>query len=525
MRILDPSGAVTDLIRNEFPDAVVDQIPDGFYDAICFYGDLDNKLDPEARLDALTEHIGPNGRVYVSTREGAANGHTTGRKRAWRNIDVADLMRRHGQLIEFGVDGDGYISGSMTPVIRRGNVTIFTGRAIGPWHPLDITEKGLGGSETAAWRLSEELSALGYSVTLYGDFEQQGAVKDVVLRHWSNFDPTEHRKALIVFRSAEPFDHELNADKVILWLEDVAGAEGLTPERAERMDYVCGVTDWHAENIAEVHPWLDEKKIVASRNGITHGFFGEGHLIDTLRRKADLKKQALESWPDDASMEIREKIVEERQQVVGELESAIEREDEIAPSREKRLLFTSSPDRGLDIVLECWPEIKRRVPDATFVHCYSRWWDLVANVSSVSAAHRARIEEMSRADGVEKIPSQGQADLAMLMRSSLVWCHPSYYTLGGMKFDETNCISAQEAQAAGCYAVSANWGALAEVNKAGVRIDGDPMSAEFREKFIAEIVLGLTDPETQKHAQVEGPKAMADRGWEPVAKQLEGLIG
>lgn len=473
MRVLDPSGAVTDLIRKDFPDAEVDTIPEGFYDAICFYGDLDNMVDPEARLESLTEHIGPNGRVYVSVRQGRnEGGHTFGRKRAWRNVDVAALMRRHGGLIDFGIDEQGYISGSMSPCERRGEVTIFTGKAIGPWHPLDITEKGLGGSETAAWRLAEELSALGYSVTLYGDFEQQGAVRDVILRHWINFDPTEHRRGLIVFRSAEPFDKPVNADKVILWLEDVAGAEGLTPERAERIDYVAGVTHWHAQNIKDVHPWLDEKKIIASRNGITHGFF------------------------------------------TGE-----------APQREKRLLFTSSPDRGLDIVLECWPEIKRRVPDATFVHCYSRWWDLVANVSSVSAAHRARIEEMSRADGVEKIPSQGQADLALLMRSSLVWCHPSYYTLGAQKFDETNCISAQEAQAAGCYVVAANWGALAEVNKAGVKLDGDPMSAEFREQFISEIVLGLTDPETQKHSQVEGPKAMADRGWEPVARQLEGLIG
>jgi glycosyltransferase involved in cell wall biosynthesis len=473
VRVLDPSGAVTDLIRGEFPDAEIDQIPNGFYDAICFHADLDNRLDPEARLAALTEHINQDGRVYFSVRQGRnSGGHTPGRMRSWQSVDVAAMMLRQGQLIDFGIDGDGYISGSMTPVERRGEVAVFTGKAIGPWHPLDITEKGLGGSETAAWRLSEELAGQGYAVTLYGDFEQQGAVGEVILRHWSTFDPTRHHRGLIVFRSAEPFDRPVNADKVILWLEDVAGAEGLTPERAERVDYICGVTEWHKRNIEKVHPWLDPAKVLASRNGITHGFF-EGEPVE----------------------------------------------------REKRLLYTSSPDRGLDVVLECWPEIKRRVPDATFVHCYSRWWDLVANVNPVSAAHRARVEEMSRADGVEKIPSQGQKDLALLMRSSLVWCHPSMWTLGGVKFDETNCISAQEAQAAGCYAVSANWGALAEVNKAGVRIDGDPMSEGFRKRFIDEIVRGLTDPDVQHKAQVEGPKAIKDRGWEPVALQLKGLIG
>jgi glycosyltransferase involved in cell wall biosynthesis len=473
VRILDPSGACTDLIRREFPDAEIDRIASGFYDAICFYGDLDNTIDPDALMAALTEHIGPNGKVYVSCSQGRRpGGHTFGRKRAWRSVDVAALMRRHGQLDALGVDDDGYISGSMSPCEKRSEVAVFTGRAIGPWHPNDIEEKGLGGSETAAWRISEELADRGYIVTLYGDFKEQGAVQDVILRHWLSFDPTEHRHGLIVFRSAEPFDKPVNADKVILWLEDVAGAEQLTPARAERIDYVCGVTEWHKRNIEEVHPWLDPAKVIASRNGITHRFF-EGEK----------------------------------------------------PEREKRLLYTSSPDRGLDIVLECWPEIKRQVPDATFVHCYSRWWDLVADVSPVSAAHRARVEEMSRADGIEKIPSQGQRDLAMLMRSSLVWCHPSYYTLGAMKFNETNCISAQEAQAAGCVVVAANWGALAEVNKAGYKLDGNPMSDDFRKRFIDWIVKGLTDEHVQAAAQKDGPKAMADHDWTGVTTQLEKLIG
>jgi hypothetical protein len=73
--------------------------------------------------------------------------------------------------------------------------------------------------------------------------------------------------------------------------------------------------------------------------------------------------------------------------------------------------------------------------------------------------------------------------------------------------------------------VAANWGALAEVVKTGARVDGDPMNGSFRKKFIEEIVKGLTSPSIQRIAQEQGPKAMRDRGWEPVAKQLEGLIG
>jgi len=103
----------------------------------------------------------------------------------------------------------------------------------------------------------------------------------------------------------------LGEGRRILWLEDVAGAEHLTPERAENLDYVIGVSQWHAENIKEVHPWLPDEKVIGMRNGIRHEFF-EGEQ----------------------------------------------------PEREPRVLFTSSPDRGLEIVLECWPKILERVPEA-----------------------------------------------------------------------------------------------------------------------------------------------------------------
>lgn len=478
-RILDPSGACRDLLEGNLDTVVercvIDALPEGhYYDAILLYGDLDNRIDPEVRVESISNEIAVGGRVYVSVREGRApGGPTPGRKRAWRNVDVAALCRRHGRLEAFGVDEQGYISGCFSPVTRRGEVAILTMQAIGKWHPEDIVTQGLGGSETAAWRLAEHLSDEGYSVTLYGDFEQEGSVKDVILRKWVNFDPTVERRAVIAFRNALVFSKPMNAAKTFLWLEDVAGAEGLTPERMENISFICTVSNWHTENMLEVYPWLDEGRIVTSRNGITLDYF-KG---------------------DDAV------------------------------HREPRLLYTSSPDRGLDILLEVWPEIKRRVPEATFVHCYSRWWDQVAEVNSDSARHRDRVVEMSKQDGVTKIPSQGQADLAKLMRSSQVWANPGYWTLGGQKFYETNCISVQEAQAAGCVCVGAAWGALGEMNVTGISIDGHPMEEDFREKLVDAIVMGLTNPEAQAAAALEGPEAMKDRGWEAPTAQLVNLIG
>lgn len=480
LRVLDPSGAAGEWLLQQFPDAEIHRAPDdtGPYDAALLYGDLDNgATDPGKRIIELSQHVKrPDGRIYVSVPEGTASGkfnvRTPGRRRAWRSVDVADFLRRFGRLEEFGVDDDGYISAAIAPMGKGREIAIWTGYAIGPWHPMDITTRGLGGSETAAYRLAETLADMGHVVTLYGHFNQEGAVKDVILRDWRRFDPTEERRAVIAFRDSAMFEQPVNAETKILWLEDVAGAEGLTPHRASNIDYICGVSEWHRQNILDVYPDLPHEKVIASRNGITRSYF-EGEQ----------------------------------------------------PEREKRLLYTSSPDRGLDIVLECWPKILERVPDATFFHTYGPWYDIVAKVSPETAAHRARCSALSEHPSIHPVGGLGQKDLAMLMRSSMAWCAPSYFSMGKVKFSETSCIGALEAQAAGCRVVCSNWGALTETVQTGDKIDGDPMSDEWREKFIDAVVTALTDPAVQETAQTEGPDVTAHKDWYPVCLQLESLWG
>ena len=73
----------------------------------------------------------------------------------------------------------GTIVGACDVLERRGEVAIWTGQAIGGWAPSDIVNRGVGGSETAAFRLAEELARMRYLVTLYGDFTEAGGVAAV----------------------------------------------------------------------------------------------------------------------------------------------------------------------------------------------------------------------------------------------------------------------------------------------------------------------------------------------------------
>lgn len=469
-RVFDPAGAATEWLERSWPRWTVHTVSDDdLYDAVIVTADLDNWLDPEERLDVLVKHVVQGGRLYVTVPVGRiGSGPTPGRRRAWRDVDVAAMLRARGEMEVYGIDPEGWINGAITPRPKRDEIAIWTGYAIGPWHPMDIAQVGLGGSETAAWRLAERLAELDYTVTLYGHFATEGCVKDVILRDFKTFDPSHPYKAVVAFRDAQMFDRKLAAEHTVLWLEDVAGGEGITPERMENIDYVYAVSQWHHDNVIEQYPWIDTEKVVACRNGIHLPFFTDGEQ----------------------------------------------------PERELRVLYTSSPDRGLDILLEVWPRVAEQVPGVKLQHAYSRWYDLVADAAPGISTHRQRLRGLEEAAGSERLPSQGQKALAQLMRSSRVWVAPSYFSPAKAKFNETSCISAMEAQAAGLAVVASNWGALAETVKVGAKLDGDPVSDEYKDKLVSAIVSALTSDTIAAGAQELGPVAMADMGWDGAVDQL-----
>ena len=431
--------------------------------------------DPHARLKTASNiarvKAGTNShQLLVRVPDKQTNG-----LRVFQVQDVARLLQRYGRIGEIGVTDGGTIVASVDVHDRRGEIAIWTGQAIGQWHPTDVVQRGLGGSETAAVRLAEELARMNYLVTLYGDFSDAGMCGDIMLRHYLEFDPSQPLDALVGFRHAPLFDRRPNAKFCALWLEDLAPAEHLTQRNAENIDRICTVSHFHKRQTEGAHPWLDPKKVTACRNGVHLAYFTS----------------------------------------------------EPAPDRELRVIYSSSPDRGGDIVLECWPEVRKHVPNAELVLTYPRWFDLCASMFLASQGHLARIKELLEQPGVHRIEGGlGQKALANLMRSSQVWVHPSYYTPGGMKFEETSCISCMEAQAAGLVVVAANWGALSENVLHGTLLDGDPSDADghWRKAFVAQIVRGLTDEITQSAAREVGPAMMRDVGWSGAAEQLAAMF-
>lgn len=484
---LEPRG-VAECLRRGYHDCVQGLAEDaykhfepGSYDVVFAAELIEHVPDVDRLLSVCEQMVKPAGLVILSTPDGTfGTGNNPHHLRVLRSIDLAELLRRRGELHRMAVGRDGLTLAAYRPAPRRGELAIHTGQGWMKWAPQDIDQKGLGGSETAAVRLADALAELGWVVTVYGQVEQ-GCHSNVVYRAVETFDPLTPRDVLISSRLPEIFDRPVNATHKLLWMHDVDCGDRLTPARAEHIDQVLVLSQWHRDHVAQAYPFLEydrdgpleQSKIVQTRNGLDMRSFSQNGN---------------------------------------------------APKRKKRVVYTSSPDRGLDLLLELWPQVRKRVKGATLEFAYAPVYFEIAERDPIVGAHAARIAELSRQPGVKSLGSLSQPDVAHLLQSSLVWAHPSYNTPHDTPFMETSCIGAVEAQAAGCHVVASNWGALPETVRVGSLIDAEPRSEAWKRCFVEAIVRGLTDADVQRDAQERGPAAVKDLGWRGVAEQVTGIV-
>lgn len=478
------------------------------YDAVVCFETIEHVPDPDALIDQMVKMCKPGGRIYVSTPAGAyengnlPNWHVVeakGHLRAMRAQELSSLLCERGIVRDFDVE-QGVMVASCEPRERKGKVVFYAGHSEA--QPEKIVTEGLGGSETALCKMAECFARDGFDVRVYagaggglrGDHvtldKQMHSNGQVLYCSANEWDPGEDCDLFVSSRMPEAFDRTITAPNRALWLHDADYGARLTETRAARATHILVLSEFQRGLLTELYPFLAKHEgLTVSRNAIEPAFFGK-----------------------------------------------------LTHKRKPWLLFSSSPDRGLDVLLELWPAIRDRAKKAgvkapELHHTYAPVYHEFRRSGAFPhlAAFHARLEELAEAagPGIVVHESMSQPELAKLFGKVAVWAYPSWHSSGAGPFPEISCISAMEAQAGGAIPVYLDYGALPETIGKGRPIPlmtaGEPkrLNTAWRERFVDEIVEVLaSSPETGSRWRLENRERYPGEGWGAVCQEWqEALLG
>lgn len=294
------------------------------------------------------------------------------------------------------------------------DIVFFVGHGLEPWNGQTIQETGMGGSETMEWELARRLARMGHRVRLFGHCTptMEGLFDGVEF-----LDQGRYRNldcdVLIASRRPDAVDdsHNVHAKVRLLHIHDVHVGEGLTHERAYRLDGILALSQWHKRCLMQVYPTLPEQKIIVTRNGLDLSRFGQS--------PAQVAAQVEVLYSDYDTM------IE-----------ALNAPRETIQRHPHRAVFSSSPDRGLQALLDMWPRIREQVKDAELRIFYSfNNWEAVARMNN----DRAQLQQIanlkhlaSTLPGVTLCGRVNQKQLAEEFMAAGVLLYPTH-------FHETSC--------------------------------------------------------------------------------------
>lgn len=285
-------------------------------------------------------------------------------------------------------------------------IEIYCGECWEPFTPATINGPGVGGSETAVVHMARELQVLDNEVTVWGT--EGGDFDGVQYKDFRGYNPQAPADVLVSWRNVAPFNSQTrpNTKRTVLWLHDL-GLPALPNGLVANIDSVFVLSRFHGKAILANNPGLKDKLWYA-RNGIDAGRY----------------------------------LVE-------------------APKAPLNFFYSSSPRRGLGKLLVDWPGVRKSYPGATLHVAYG--FELSIKMSETAGNHhdakvyKHLLEKVENTEGVVHHGRLGQQSLADVQNACIAWLYPP------SDFEETFCITALEAQAAGCIPISRTNGALPEV--------------------------------------------------------------
>lgn len=206
-----------------------------------------------------------------------------------------------------------------------------------------------------------------------------------------------------------------------------------------------------------------------------------------------------------------------------------------------RVLWASSADRGLHLLLQCWPEIRRRVPHATLRALYnfsqygelknyregdiSPWTKQPVCSDILEIASRVRYIEAAMAQlknhGVEHVGSVSRLQMIEEWEQAEVLG----YSCDTIRWSEGFSVTTMEACASGTVPVVTDVDALGDIyGGLDSCVKGWDASPQALQRFTDHVVRGLTDPAWATRVREQARALANEHRWDKLALRLEGLL-
>ncbi len=347
----------------------------------------------------------------------------------------------------------------------------------GLWPDIDVKDplgKALGGRETAAIRLSQELAVLGWRISIYGAM-REGYTDPVTKVEWEPLTPGWKRRAsdhdvTVSCEHPEIFDRIRSKLNICHYQCCHTPPDNPVTPFAKHIDNYFILSNYQRYTLCQDDSGIDPLTCVTFGNGVD-----------------------------------------------------LERYDSITdvPMVPGRLTWSSSPDRGLHHLLRWWPTLKEMIPELSLRVFYS-----LSNMNVYKFAQEVRsewamaIDQASSLPGVELVGKVDQVTLAREQKASQFWCYPC----DPIAPTETFCITALENAAARIPMLMSTADCLPEI------YGGERGAAWFLElpvqdrMWISAIAQMFTEPE-QAAGRVPAARRLAEAyTWAKIAQRWSDFL-
>lgn len=351
------------------------------------------------------------------------------------------------------------------------DIAFFCGYTAREWSP-DSLKEGIGGSEEAIIHLSRLLAEKGWNVEVYNNCgHKEKKFGKVKFKPFWSFNIRDKQDVVVLWRAPRTAGYDINADKIIIDLHDVIPPGEFNIGRLSKIDKIFVKSEFHKS----LFPNVPSDKFVVVPNGIE---------TDKFKPTDDIKRDPM------------------------------------------LMINTSSPDRGINGLIDLFLEVKKQVPGVKLKWCYG--WSVFDTVHSDNPEmmewKKSVIEKMEKA-GVENLGRISHDEIVKLHKTANILAYPT-------DFAEIDCIAVSKAMASGNIPVATDFSAIGEKSDYGFWVKSDKnkdnwcpegrfdfsvederVKKEWVEKCVKALKEGISDEERLKMMELAKEKF----DWEKIA--------